>query len=154
MSHCKPMYDLDGKAVETLRTRYRKIAGDHEWSSAEDFIKWANDSGFKKNARLYKKDENKPHGPNNSCWHILGQENTRRRFTNQLKHGSVFCTDCKRDCPSHGRGCNDWQTYFQDNWNKNIYIPPVKPVVPEGPMVFRYEHPDLVREGIVFDPSR
>ena len=154
MSRCKPMYDLDGKAVETLRTRYRKIAGDHEWSCAEDFIKWANDSGFKKNARLYKKDENKPHGPNNSCWHILGQENTRRRFTDQLKYGSVFCADCKRDCPSHGHGCNDWKTYFKDNWNKKIHVPPVKPVVPEGPMVFCYEHPDLVREGIVFDPSR
>ena len=147
------MYDLDGKAVETLRTRYRKIAGDNEWSCAEEFIKWANDSGFKKYARLYKKDEKKPHGPNNSCWHILGQENTRHRFTDQLKYGSVFCADCKRDCPSHGHGCNDWKTYFKDNWNKNIYIPPVKPVVPEGPMVFRYEHPDLQREGIVFESS-
>lgn len=151
MSRCKPMYDLDGKAVETLRTRYRKIAGDHEWSCVEEFIKWANDSGFKKNARIYKKDENKPHGPNNSCWTILGQENTRRRFTDQLKYGSVFCADCKRDCPSHGHGCNDWKAYFKDNWNQNIYVPPVKPVVQEGPMVFRYEHPDLVREGITFE---
>ena len=151
MSRCKPMYDLDGKAVETLRTRYRKIAGDHEWSCAEDFIKWANDSGFKKNSRLYKKDEEKPHGPYNSCWTILGQENTRRRYTDQLKYGSVFCADCKRDCPSHGHGCNDWKTYFKDNWNKKIHVPPVKPVVPEGPMVFCYEHPDLVREGITFE---
>jgi hypothetical protein len=28
----------------------------------------------------------------------------------------------------------------------------VKPE-PEGPMVFRYEHPDLVREGIVWNQT-
>lgn len=34
---------------------------------------------------------------------------------------SPFCRNCTRDdCPTNGDGCKAWETYFIDNWNKNI----------------------------------
>lgn len=62
---------------------------------------------------------------------------------------SPFCRNCTRDdCPTNGDGCKAWETYFIDNWNKNIRksIGNHK----KQRQFFRYEHPDLVREGIVF----
>ena len=53
-------------------------------------------------------------------------------------------------------GCLKYREQFVQNWDKNIHwTPPIpeeqKPKVKE---FFRYEHPDLVREGIVFEASR
>lgn len=34
---------------------------------------------------------------------------------------SPFCRNCTRDdCPTNGDGCKAWETYFIDNWNKNV----------------------------------
>lgn len=53
---------------------------------------------------------------------------------------SPFCRNCTRDdCPTNGDGCKAWETYFIDNWNK------------KQRQFFRYEHPDLVREGIIYE---
>lgn len=62
---------------------------------------------------------------------------------------SPFCRNCTRDdCPTNGDGCKAWETYFIDNWNKNIMkLWKTTKTTP----IFRYEHPDLVREGIVFE---
>lgn len=63
---------------------------------------------------------------------------------------SPFCRNCTRDdCPTNGDGCKAWETYFIDNWNKNI----MKSIGnhKKQRQFFRYEHPDLVREGIVFE---
>ena len=63
---------------------------------------------------------------------------------------SPFCRNCTRDdCPTNGDGCKAWETYFIDNWNKNI----MKTIGnhKKQRQFFRYEHPDLVREGIVFE---
>lgn len=63
---------------------------------------------------------------------------------------SPFCRNCTRDdCPTNGDGCKAWETYFIDNWNKNI----MKSIGnhKKQRQFFQYEHPDLVREGIVFE---
>lgn len=63
---------------------------------------------------------------------------------------SPFCRNCTRDdCPTNGDGCKAWETYFIENWNKNI----MKSIGnhKKQRQFFRYEHPDLVREGIVFE---
>lgn len=63
---------------------------------------------------------------------------------------SPFCRNCTRDdFPTNGDGCKAWETYFIDNWNKNI----MKSIGnhKKRRQFFRYEHPDLVREGIVFE---
>lgn len=58
---------------------------------------------------------------------------------------SPFCRNCRR-CSNVWRGCPAWRKYFIDNWNKNIMVKPKK-----TRQFFQYEHPDLVREGIVFE---
>ena len=154
MGYCVPMFGFDSNETKNLRTRFSKIPKeDKEWTSPEDFIKWAKESGYITGLHLRKHDKTLPHGPKNSFWLIKGPEETMRRFISELRKGSEFCKECVRECSGNGMGCKDWQKYYTENWNKNIHVPPVKPVVQEGPMVFRYEHPDLVREGIVFEGS-
>lgn len=63
---------------------------------------------------------------------------------------SPFCRNCTRDdCPTNGDGCKAWETYFIDNWNKNIMKLEKNHKIQR--QFFRYEHPDLAREGIVFE---
>lgn len=65
-----------------------------------------------------------------------------------IDSASPFCRNCTRDdCPTNGDGCKAWETYFIENWNKNI----MKSIGSHKKQrqFFRYEHPDLVREGIV-----
>ena len=59
------------------------------------------------------------------------------------------------NCSSHSetceknKGCPKWRKQFIENWNENICIKP-KVMHREA---FLYEHPDLEREGIVFEGS-
>ena len=146
------MFGFDGKETENLRARFRKIPQeDKAWKTAEDFMMWAAESGYITGTHLRKHNDALPHGPNNSYWLNRDSEKARKRYTDEVKKGCEFCKDCSKDICDNGIGCKEWQRYFTKNWNKNIHVPPVKPVVQEGPMVFRYEHPDLVREGIVFN---
>lgn len=130
--------------------------GSHEWSCVEDFLKWASESGHVKNSRLYKRDEDQPHGPDNSYWDISDPNKTRQKYVGTLKDVCGFCRNCERECPTNAMGCNEWREYWVDYWNTYICAVRTKPqpVADKTPMVFRYEHPDLVREGIVFEASR
>ena len=65
---------------------------------------------------------------------------------------STFCKRCgikKRHCLD---GCSEWKQWWIKNWNTNICV---KPVTEEPPKreKFKYEHPDLVREGITWTGS-
>ena len=143
------MFGFNHRETENLRTRFRNIPQeDRVWECVEEFIKWARDSGYAKGLHLRKHNEEMPHGPDNSFWLTANAGELKTRFLNQMKKGSVFCRSCEKDCPRDGRGCKEWREYFRLNWNENIHVPKPKPVVQERPMVFQYEHPDLVREGI------
>lgn len=52
------------------------------------------------------------------------------------------CADCQRMCLGYGFGCRSWQTWFIENWDRNIHRN--VPTVPKR--AWRYEHPDRVRE--------
>lgn len=63
-----------------------------------------------------------------------------------VEEGSPFCDGCTRECPT--KGCEEWARYYQKNWNSRIHRlirrePPTQ-------VTFRYEHPDLIREGIIW----
>lgn len=58
---------------------------------------------------------------------------------------SPFCENCKEECPSYG--CREWREYYKKNWDQNISKAAQR--VPRGKQVFRYEHPDMIREGII-----
>lgn len=53
------------------------------------------------------------------------------------------CDACTRqECTNRGNGCKEWEDWFVQNWNRNIHRK-----VPKPPRrVWRYEHPDRVRE--------
>lgn len=55
------------------------------------------------------------------------------------------CKICDKACPDGG--CKAWRDWFVQNWNDNITIAPQEP---RDRQFFRYEHPDLVREGIAY----
>ena len=149
-------YGISGDEVSNLIRRFYRRLYDSEWERADDFIKWCSENGYESGLRLCRKDTSKPHGPENSYFKTPEKtvrgiaEDKRRRKEERKSLVSQFCDGCQKECRD-SIGCKDYRDWFVKNWNKNIYMPPVKPVVPEGPMVFRYEHPDLVREGITFE---
>lgn len=141
----KDRYGFPGITVANINAYWhRKVRGDSEFESFDAFIKWCSENDYKPNARLRKHDEDKPHGPGNSYWYV------KPPYQPVPKHGCIspFCENCgkKEDC---WNGCSGWKDYFVKNWNDNISKSP-KQKTEEVQEVFRYEHPDLVREGIVW----
>ena len=163
-SEYKDRYGISGKDVTNLVRKFYRRLYDSDWERADDFVKWCSENGYESGLWLCRYDESKPHGPENSYFRVPKirksiKEDKCRRKEERKNFVSPFCVGCQNFCPGSGScGCEEWQEYFKNNWDKNISIAPKKPepksVVQEGPMVFRYEHPDLVREGIVFEASR
>ena len=157
-------YGISGDEVSNLIRRFYRRLYDSEFERADDFIKWCSENGYESGLRLCRKDTSKPHGPENSYFKTPEKtvrgiaEDKRRRKEERINLVSPFCDGCQKECINKARGCDEYREWFVKNWNTNIYVPPVKQyvppvkqVVPEGPMVFCYEHPDLVREGITFE---
>lgn len=152
----KDRYGISGADVTHLIRRFYRYFLDSDWERADDFVKWCSENGWKKGLRLCRADTSKPHGPENSFFKTpemtvkgIAADN-RRRKEERKALVSPFCEGCTEECKK-AIGCERWQQYFCKNWNQNISI--AKPVPKEDPnakQYFRYEHPDLVREGIVW----
>lgn len=50
------------------------------------------------------------------------------------------CEGCANECPTNG--CAQWRQWWIDIWNRNIH----RTVPPVPKQVWKYEHPDRVRE--------
>lgn len=116
------------------------------WKSFDEFVSWSIQNKWRTGKALYKLDERKAHGPDNSYWY--------------LKHNEVpasenpICLACERNyCPGNDIGCKQWRDSWIKNWNENICIHIPEKKEQQKREVFQYEHPDLVREGIVFEPN-
>ena len=126
----------------SLRMVFKGIENDHTFSSFEAFCEWS-EGKAKKGFTVYKVNVNKPHSPENSYWYY-----SQKRQEDVV---SQICESCDQDMlVCHTIGCAKYREWFVKNWNKNICIRPAEPPKRE---VFRYEHPDLEREGIVFEGS-
>lgn len=157
-SEYKARHGLSGLDVTNLIRRFYRRLYDSGWETADEFVKWCSENGYASGLRLCRKDTSKPHGPENSYFKSPEtttqaiQEDIRRRKLERKEMVSPFCEGCKKECRK-SIGCDAYREWFAKNWNQNIRV--AKPVEvkpePEGPKVWRYEHPDLVREGIVFD---
>lgn len=157
----KDRYGIPGESVKHLLRRFYRYFSDSDWHNGDEFVRWCSENGWQKGLRLCRKDTSLPHGPDNSFFKKpemtvrVKQADIRRRKEERKNLVSDFCKGCKQKCPAKGSdGCEEWQEYFKKNWNQNICIAPKKPeqkTATAGPQVFRYEHPDLVREGIVFE---
>ena len=160
MSHYKPRYGIPGSEVENLAKRKNAIEGGENWDSFDDWVRWCSENGYQKGIALRRYDPDKPHSPENSFFgepakEIIKKRKQKKQETKEIQ--SPFCEKCEKECPGNGSvGCYEWQEYFINNWNQEFYVAPPEPekkVDPDKPMIFRYEHPDLVREGILFESS-
>lgn len=160
MANYKARYGFPSKEVENLAKRKSALDGGENWENIDHFVRWCSENGYQKGIKMRRYDPSKPHSPENSYFGDSIQEVARnrerkKRETRAIK--SPFCEGCQKVCPGSGSGgCDQWQEYFQKNWDQNISIAPPKPepaVESNAPMVFRYEHPDMVREGIVWQQT-
>lgn len=126
--------------LNALRRIYASIEQDSTFYAWEAFIDWAWATEWRTRMELYKRDMKQPHGPDNSYWY-----HSRMDRPDVI---SPFCEGCTITCPGNRTGCLKWREYYVKNWNQNICRKP-KPKIAKRE-VFQYEHPDLVREWIVF----
>ena len=141
--------NLSQKDALIIYQRYKRIKGDCTWTCWDDFLQWAVDNGWGKGFELRKHDEDKPHGPKNSYFYSMKEEIQKKHEKVVADRAIVsrFCVSCDRQCPSHGTGCEAWRENFVQNWDKNIHVFSPEPEISMVRMKFRYEHPDLIREG-------
>ena len=155
----KERYGISSADVTHLIRRFYRYFRDSDWQNADDFVRWCSENGWQKGLKLCRKDKERLHGPGNSYFQTpemtvrAKKEDIRRRKEERKNTVSPFCEGCQKECTRVAYGCEEYRAWFVKNWNQNIHVPPVKPVVDEGRKVFRYEHPDLVRGGIVFEGS-
>ena len=148
--------NLSHKDRVSIYKLFRQIRNTCKWKSWDDFLQWALDNGWAEGLELHRKDEARPHGPKNSffvvpeLFHKVDevQEVPEAPATAEAPEPrSKFCQGCERVCPSRGVGCGQWREWFARNWNQNIHVFCPEPEY-NGQAKFRYEHPDLIREGI------
>lgn len=160
MGRLNDRYGIPGAEIQNLYHRWRRqIKNDTEWESFDAFVYWSAYSRYKKGLELRKHDITMPHGPDNSFWYSgveareIAHQEQKKKMGEYYSIESPFCKKCgikKRHCLD---GCSEWKQWWIKNWNTNICV---KPVTEEPPKreKYKYEHPDLQREGIVFEAPR
>ena len=136
------------EAIElyALRRIYDGIREDSTFSSFEDFFDWA-EGKYRVGHTIYKLDQTKPYSPENCYWYYAIKK--VEDVTSPICEG---CTVNMTICNTIG--CLRYREYFVKNWNDNICAKPKEVPKPKNVKeYFRYEHPDLEREGIVFEGS-
>ena len=119
VSNCMP-----GDDAYNLKRRFQSLKrrGAVGWETLPDFLMWAKETGYFKNAFLRKRDKTKPHGPDNCYWSRVPEPVipvAERAYKIAAK--SNFCEGCTRRDPETCDGCKEWEAWFIENWNKNIY---------------------------------
>lgn len=150
--------NLDRKDRLSIYKLFQQIRKTCRWKSWDDFLQWALDNGWAEGLELHRKNEDKPHGPKNSYFIVpelfhkveeVQEVQEVPEVQEAPEPSSRFCHGCDRVCPSGGVGCGQWREWYAKNWNQNIHVFSPEPEY-NGRAKFRYEHPDLIREGIIY----
>ena len=150
----KKRYGLSSEEVGILWNKFRKIknSGATDWKDLDEFCKWSLQEGYKPGMRIKKQHPFLPHSKENSYYVNTGEPEADRHAS-YIEVESPMCQSCDvKDCAMVDYGCKKWREYFVKNWNENI-CRRGRPVPRPADVVFRYEHPDLVREWIVWAGS-
>lgn len=128
-----------------LRRFYEGIKHDSTFQSFESFCNWAAGK-YKPGYTVYKLDQAKPHSKENSYWYFA-----TKKPEEILRPICVGCDLNMAICNTIG--CLKYREQFVKNWNERIHWSRQEPKKQEPKMkeFFRYEHPDLVGEGSVFE---
>jgi hypothetical protein len=125
--HKKDRYGWDSESVELMYYRYKYLLNKGhqvEWKSFDEFLLWCKGT-WDPGMTLRRIDEELPYGPSNCIWvPMSGSEDYRKRMAS--KWDSIMAPIRRR-----------YQQEIQEAKNRKREY-------------FQYEHPDLVREGIVW----
>lgn len=149
-----PRYGLSSDEVMIMKAKFQKVrqSGATDWENVDQFCRWAVEEGYKPGMRLRAHCSFEPHSMDNSYFAYPGETQPERHAT-FIDSESPFCKQCSREeCNTMAYGCKSWRDYFMKNWDENI-CRKGRPAARFAEEVFRYEHPDLVREGILFEGS-
>lgn len=160
-------YGIPAHEVDNLSSKFKKQNLKEGFGTFDKFVRFCAASGYKHGMLMRRYDPEEPHGPDNT--YFIQREETdyskkerERKCSAQIRKNvsaekkprynrEGICAGCKKECRASGWGCSEYQRKFVENWNTNIHRKkPEPPVDLNKPMIFRYEHPDLIREGIVF----
>ena len=145
----KEQYGLSDNVVNCMRHLWsKKKLKESDFESFYHFLEWCSRSDYVKFAQIRRYNEDKPHGPENSFWYVRPVREPAKKQTDT----SPFCENCENNSSGCNiKGCLSWREWFIKNWNDNICIKPkCAPEEEKKNLYFQYEHPDLVREGIVW----
>lgn len=102
-----------------------------QFRDVKDFIAWSKQSGYQYGMKLIRLDERKPWSKSNCKW----VENEPNSPTSIRKRQGL---------------AKQWDEFITPIRERYKGWKPPEPPQPKGKECFRYEHPDLVREGIVW----
>ena len=120
---------------------YNTIKDKSTFPDFESFLEYSTGK-YRIGFTVYRIDVSKPYSPENCYWYY------RDKKTEDVV--CQVCEGCDQDMLlCHTIGCAKYREWFVKNWNKNICR--AKNPETNTQKIFRYEHPDLVREGIVFE---
>ena len=124
-------YNWDQERIENMYNRWMylvKAQKPTEWKNFEEFLRWCK-ATYEPGTSLHRIDESKPYSPENcECKPMTNSVQYRKHLADQ------------------------WDRIMQpirERYEKQIREVQERKVQ----QYFRYEHPDLVREGIVFEGS-
>ena len=140
-------YGLTKSEVKSAVQRWRTIKDDSNFQGGvEGYLMWMKKSGWQKGMHISKIDESKPHSETNSTWLNCRGGKPVCQPEAEDEYSNPFCDKCPSkgtdDC--EGNNCKEWRAWFRDNWDSHI----LKKTAPARKReVWRYPHPDDIREG-------
>lgn len=142
----KERYGLEPLDIRRLKRMWNeKIVHDTTWECFDDFVLWGSYFGYAKGLELLKRNQREPHGPENSYFWVAGDPQTE---VEEEPTESRYCNGCTKNC-ANSMGCADWKNWFVKNWNEKISRSPKLKKERPVRVTWKYEHPDLIREGLV-----
>lgn len=143
-------YGIPAKEVLNLGSRFRKQKLIVGFGSFDKFLRFCAESDYKPGMYMLRYNSSEPHSPTNTFFCEV-KRHPKEPMKDHKGSQNWICKGCKeKTCTRPGSGCIKYQKAFVENWNKNIHRKKPVSVDSNKPMVFRYEHPDLIREGIIF----
>lgn len=130
----KPRYGFDYQQADTLRHKYDRIVHSgipFEWTSFDAFCKWCQETGWEYGKRLHRVDPSGPYSSENCVW-----DGTISAPVTETKSALI-------------RQWDEFATPIRERYKP--WLDEIERKKPKSREFFRYEHPDLVREGIVFE---
>ena len=149
------------REMDALRKKYSRIDGSSGFDNFDSFLKFCHEQNYKQGQVLKRRTFTQPHGPDNSFFVSYNSTEMRKKVDpKEIKPDMMNpCVGCSNQCdagtvgcPMGAMGCKEWRVWFQKHWDEFIHQDLKSETEKKGREFFRYEHPDLQREGIVWMP--